>query len=445
MSKTESFLNHLLLVGKRNAMESKDYKINIIGAGLSGLVAAKVLEDHGYAPVIFETSDRVGGRVKTDIVEGYQLDHGFQVLLEAYPKAIQYLDYEALELQELKPGAVIFSEGKTKTLGDPLRDLSLLFPTLFSGIGNLSDKIKILQLNQDLKRRSIQEIFKAEETTTIDYLEARNFSREMINKFFRPFFSGIFLEEKLNTSSRMFEFVYKMFGEGLAVIPKKGMGEISQQLAGKLKNSRLRLNTAVKKVEQGKITLHSGEEIISHFTIIASEANPLVANLQGQEIPWKSCHNLYFEVEKNSIEKPLIGLISDPEALINNIFFHNSVETESKGAKQLLSVTIVKETPLSGKILQERVKKDLLQFCGIREMRFLKHYAIPKALPDLKNLHYELEPTETQLSGNIFLAGDQLLNGSQNAAMLAGERAALGVIKTLEGGTITGELTSEYR
>lgn len=430
---------------KCDGMERKDYKINIIGAGLSGLVAARVLEDHGYAPVIFEASDRVGGRVKTDLVEGYQLDHGFQVLLNAYPKAKQYLNYEALELQELMPGAVIFSEGKTKTLGDPLRDISMLFPTISSGIGNVADKIKILQLNGELKKKSLQEIFELKEITTLKYLEERKFSKDIINKFFRPFFSGIFLEENLDTSSRMFEFIYKMFGEGLAVIPKKGMGEISKQLAGNLEATTIRLNTAVKKVEQGKFTLITGEEIISHFTIIASEATPLVPNLKGQEIPWKSCHNLYFEVDERSIEKPLIGLISDSDALINNIFFNNSVETETKGAKQLLSVTVVKETKLSGKALQGRVEEDLLQFCGIGEARFLKHYTIRKALPDLKNVHYELDPTETQLSGNIFIAGDQLLNGSQNAAMLSGERAALGVIKTLEGGTITGELTSEYR
>lgn len=221
-------------------MERKEYKINIIGAGLSGLVAAKVLEDHGYAPVIYEASDRVGGRVKTDIVEGYQLDHGFQVLLSTYPKAKQYLDYESLDLQELKPGAVIFSEGKHATLGDPLRELSLLFPTLTSGIGNIADKIKILQLNNDLKKKSLQEIFQAEETTTLNHLKARDFSREMISKFFRPFFSGIFLEENLDTSSRMFEFVYKMFGEGFAVIPKKGMGEIPKHLTGNLNATTIR-------------------------------------------------------------------------------------------------------------------------------------------------------------------------------------------------------------
>ena len=110
-------------------MQKQDYKIHIIGAGLSGLIAATVLEKNGFAPVIIEATDRPGGRVKTDMVEGYQLDHGFQVLLTAYPAAKKYLNLKALDLQKFKPGAAIFKEGKQVVIGDPLRDISLLVHT----------------------------------------------------------------------------------------------------------------------------------------------------------------------------------------------------------------------------------------------------------------------------------------------------------------------------
>ncbi|MDA9882162.1 FAD-dependent oxidoreductase, partial [Crocinitomicaceae bacterium] len=108
-------------------MNKKDIKIYIIGGGVSGLIAAKVLEDNGFYPIIIEASDRVGGRVKTDIVDGYQLDHGFQVLLTSYPAATKYLDFEMLDLQFLLPGATIFKNQQQKIIGDPLRQLSLLF------------------------------------------------------------------------------------------------------------------------------------------------------------------------------------------------------------------------------------------------------------------------------------------------------------------------------
>lgn len=140
-------------------MKNSNYKIHIIGAGVSGLIAATVLEQNGFSPIIIEATDGVGGRVKTDIIEGYQLDHGFQVLLTAYPYAQKYLDLESLDLQKFVPGAAIYKNGKQILIGDPLRDVSLLFSTLFSGIGTFSDKLKILQLNHMLKKKRYPKSF----------------------------------------------------------------------------------------------------------------------------------------------------------------------------------------------------------------------------------------------------------------------------------------------
>ena len=158
----------MIISNYKRIMTKNDYKIHIIGAGVSGLIAARVLENYGYHPVIIEATDRVGGRVKTDIVNGYQLDHGFQVLLTAYPAVQKHLDYEVLELQPFLPGASIFKSNDQQIIGDPLRNLSLLFPTLFSGIGNFSDKLKILQLNQKLKKKKMSDIFSEKEQSTLD-------------------------------------------------------------------------------------------------------------------------------------------------------------------------------------------------------------------------------------------------------------------------------------
>ena len=170
-------------------MNKKEYKIHIVGAGISGLIAARVLEDSGFNPVVIEATDRAGGRVKTDILNGFQLDHGFQVLLTSYPAAQKYLDFEALDLQFFLPGASIFKGKKQKIIGDPLRDLSLLFPTLLSGIGSLSDKLRILKLNNYLKKKSLSAIFSDPEQSTFSYLKAYGFSTKIISEFFKPFFS----------------------------------------------------------------------------------------------------------------------------------------------------------------------------------------------------------------------------------------------------------------
>ena len=426
-------------------MKKSEYKIHIIGAGISGLIAAKVLEEHGYHPTILEATKTVGGRVKSDIVEGYTLDHGFQVLLTSYPAAKKYLDFKALDLQELLPGAAIFQKGTSQTIGDPLRKLSLLFPTIFSSIGSVSDKIKILQLNSFLKKKDLKKIFTTPEKTTLHYLQDFGFSDKIIQQFFKPFFSGIFLEPNLETSSRMFEFVYKMFGNGFAAIPKNGMQAIPNQLFNSLSNTKIQFETRVKEVKNNTLILADDSKIETHFTIIATEASSLISNLTNQEIAWKSCDTLYFECKNNILKKPIIGLIADENSLINNIFYHTSVATSTKNKKELVSVTVVKNHELSEEKLIEKIENELENFCGIKNTTFLKRYEIKKALPKLSNLQYKLSHTETQLNSSVFLAGDILLNGSLNAAMIAGEKAALGVIKTLEDGLIVEELTSEYQ
>lgn len=409
----------------------KEIKIAIIGAGVSGLVAAKVLESQGYEPTVYEASDRAGGRVKTDVVKGYQLDHGFQVLLDAYPLAQRYLDYPGLELGTFLPAATLFKNGKRVTLGDPLRNLSLLLPTLTSGIGTFNDKWKIFKLNSELKTKTIETIFDEPETSTLQYLKSKGFSDGIIADFFTPFFSGIFLEPDLNTSSRMFQFVYKMFGSGNAVLPKAGIEAIPRQLLAGLSKTTFVYNRSVTSCIDGALVFSDGKEATADYTIIATEASQLVPNLRNQETKWKSCDTLYFTTKEKAIEKPLIGLVTDAKALVNNIFYHTALPMHHSGAEHLLSVTVVKEHGFTETELITKVQDELNAICGISGTTFLKRYHIKRALPNLTNLQYNIAPSETRLTAKTFLAGDQLLNGSLNAAMLSGELAATAVLKTI--------------
>jgi len=410
-------------------MNKKDCIIHIIGGGVSGLIAARVLEKKGFNPIILEASERVGGRIKTDIIEGYQLDHGFQVLLTAYPAVKKYLDYDALNLQFFLPGAYIFKANTQSIIGDPLRDVSLLISTLFSGIGSISDKFKILKLNHKIKKKSLTDIFSEKEQTTLSYLKEFGFSKDMLNDFFIPFFSGIFLENKLETSSRMFEFVYKMFGEGHAAIPKAGMEAIPKQLLNNLKTTTFQYNTEVANVKDGQITLTNGSKLESDFIILTIPPGGLVSNIKNQPTEWRSCVTLYFETNKRVIHKPLIGLIVKPDSLVNNIVYNSSLASVTKPAHELLCVTVIDDQNLSDHELVAAVEQELKVLCNISITRFIKQYRITKALPKLENLKYEMKPSENQLSKSLFVSGDTQLNASFNAAMISGEQAAFAVIK----------------
>lgn len=413
-------------------MSRNSIKVHIIGGGVSGLIAAHVLENHGLSPVIIDANDRVGGRVKTDIVKGFQLDRGFQVLLSSYSATKKYLDYKSLDLQPLKAGSCVFVGGKQYFFGDPFRDLSLFIPTLLSPLGTLGDKLKIAKLNFHLQKKTIDKIFEDREITTKEYLTAKGFSKKIIKNFFTPFFSGIFLESELYTSSRMFEFVFKMFGKGLALLPKGGIEEISKQLKNKLKKTKILFNTLASNVKNKEITLSDGKKIKTDFTIIATEPANLVKALKNQKVSWKSCQNLYFNCCGRVFKKAFIGLVANPESLINNVFYPTSIPTNNKGENELISVTVVKDHSMPEEKLIERVKNELKKECKIESVGFLKLYSVPKALPQLNNLQYDVSPSETKVKDGIFLAGDVLLNGSLNAAILAGEKAAMGVLEAIE-------------
>ena len=364
-------------------------------------------------------------------MDGYQLDHGFQVLLDAYPMAQKYLDYEALDLAKFLPGAMIFKKGNKKVIGDPLRNLALLFPTLTSGIGSLSDKFRILKLNTKLKKKTIANIFDEPEFTTLEYLRDRGFSDEIISDFFKPFFTGIFLETELSTSSRMFEFVYKMFGTGHATLPASGIGAIPSQLQAKLKSTKIHFNATLKSCEDGKLSFTDGSSKHVDYIILATESSNFLKNMRNQEMTWKSCQTLYFTTPRNEDSRPLIGLVPNENTYVNNIFFHKTLATEKSGPDELLSVTVVKSHNLSESELISQVKKELEHECQIKDLKYLKTFKINKALPRLEHLAGDISPSETRLTDTIFLAGDYLLNGSLNAAMLSGEKAAMGIIEVM--------------
>jgi protoporphyrinogen oxidase len=208
------------------------------------------------------------------------------------------------------------------------------------------------------------------------------------------------------------------------------MEAIPMQLQQKLKHTAIKFNTKVTAIKDEEITLEDGSKLESHFTIVATEASCLSEGLKKPPTEWKSCLNLYFETEDKVIRKRLIGLIAKKGALVNNIFYPTSLTSISKGKKELLSVTVIDKQNLSPEELIEQVKIELKDFCGIDVIRLIKQYDIPMALPKLEDLKYKALPSETRLITNLFLAGDTLLNGSLNAAMISGESAAYGLMES---------------
>ncbi len=416
-----------------NPATSAESKFVVIGGGAAGLIAARTLEAAGHAPLLLEASDAVGGRLRTDEVKGFRLDRGFQVLLTAYPEVRRYLDLEKLGVRAFRPGGHVHTRQRNFRFADPLREPAQLFRSALSPVGTLRDKILLARLGFRLMRRDAEACFTGyTERATIDYLWEYGFSEQIVERFFRPFFGGIFLEQELRTPAAMLRFILKMFAQGDAALPAEGIGAVARQLADALERTEIRLNERVRAIEGDEVVLNTGSRLATRAIIVACSPNPFFPQLAGAPTQWKSTTNLYYYSTRRLKENRLINLVADPTSTINTFSVLDEVAPTYKLHGQggsLISVTL-KEASERSSLAQ--AEQDLLRHSGLPSdaLQFLRRYDIDRALPRLDSVAFTQQPTHSRLIDRVFVAGDQQLNGSLDAAMRSGRLAAEGALRT---------------
>lgn len=433
----------------------------VIGAGISGLCAALALSQAGKSVVVLESGDGVGGRVRTDFHEGYILDRGFQIFLTGYPEAKQVLDYEELNLQKFYPGAFVrWNEGFHR-VADPFRRpvdgaLSLL-PT--HPIGDIFDKLRVGLLRLNTFTSSWDGLLTREEVSTEQRLKDLGFSDAMIDRFFRPFLGGIFFDNKLQVSSRLLDFVIRTLAVGDNCLPAKGIGQVPEQLAGKLPNGSIRLNSEVQAVDSKEVRVQGedGKEIVltAGDAVIVATEGPTAAQLVGPraysaaekagttELPNMLCKDtaspngtvcLYFGVDSlpDGYAEPVLYLDGEGKRLLNNMCFPSTVApTYAPAGKHLVSVSLVGAyLATSDEDLIELVKKDVAAWFGAgyaEKLDFLRLYRIPFSQPNQE------APTnlkrEVRMGKSVYVCGDHRDSATLQGAMVSGRRAAEAVLQ----------------
>ncbi|MEZ0484200.1 NAD(P)/FAD-dependent oxidoreductase [Fibrella aquatica] len=410
--------------------------IVIIGAGMAGLTCANYLHQQGRDVLLLDSQNVPGGRVRTDVVDGFRLDRGFQILLTAYPEAQRLLNYTALDLRRFRSGAAIHHEdasgGQWMKLLNPFNEPLSVFQTLLSPIGTLADKIRIADLIRHVQAMSTTQLFDQPATTTATYLRDLDFSEQMIERFFRPFFGGVFLEDNLTTSSNFFEFCFKNFFLGDAAVPALGIGEIPKQLANRLPAGSLRLNTPVDRVVGRTVHLTSGESITADAIVLAVDARS-AARLQGQTPPNPTRFNhttcTYFTA--SAADRPdslkadkLLLLNTKRSSSVHNMCVISDVAPAYAPDGQLLiSVSTQGLVQVDATTLANRVRSELTGWFGesVQQWRHLQTDHLPEALPAYgpDSVHQPLRLTE-----HLYQCGDQTAYPSLNAAMQTGRQVA---------------------
>ncbi|MFD2937041.1 protoporphyrinogen/coproporphyrinogen oxidase [Spirosoma flavum] len=417
-----------------------DAPVIIVGAGMAGLTCAVYLKQAGINALLLEAADGIGGRVRTDLVDGFRLDRGFQILLTAYPEAQRLLNYSELDLRFFRSGALIHqrvSEPQWISLLNPFQEPLSIFQTLVSPIGTLSDKLRIVDLLRRTQSLPISELFRQTPTTTLAFLYEMGFSEQIIERFFRPFFGGIFLEDALTTSSNFFEFCFRMFFVGGAAVPATGIEAIPNQLASRLSPGQIRLQTPVKQVDGNTVYLNSGETLTGRAVVLAVDAAQ-AARLTNRPLPPEQAFNhttcTYFAVKPGEFtnspdKKKLLLLNTHRSSAVHNVAILSDVAPAYAPAGQtLVSVSTQGLTLLNEAELTKRIRVELSSWFGeeVYQWRYLRTYHIPHALPAYNPEQAGNDPIRQplQLTDNLYQCGDQTSYPSLNAAMQTGREVA---------------------
>lgn len=408
----------------------------IIGAGLSGLTCAKELHAQGVEFVLLEAADGVGGRVRTDEVDGFLLDRGFQVLLTAYPEAARQLDYEALDLKPFEPGSLVRTEGGLHCMADPWRRPSQALKTAFAPIGGFADKLRIGRLRWAAGRGTTASIFARPDRTTESELQRLGFSKSMVEKFLRPFLGGVFLDRELQTSCRMLYFVFRMFSAGDTALPALGMGKIPEQLADHLPDDAVRLNEAVNEVAADQVILQSGKVISCSNVVVATEqpaAAKLLPELSSPRRP-RSVHCVYFSAPEPPLQDRMLALNGTGAGLVNNLCVPSQISPSyAPEGLSLVSATVL-NAATNDHILHKAVTDDLRSWFGgvVDSWTHIRTYDIAYALPNQTAPAFDPPNQPTKLRDNVYVCGDYRTNGCINGAMESGRLAAEAILKQFD-------------
>ncbi len=397
------------------------HDVVVIGAGLAGLAAATRLRDKGHQPLILEQSDGPGGRMRTDIVDGFRLDRGFQTLSTASPHAARMLDYDALDLCPFDSGALVRVGDTFHRVGDPFHSPGDALGTLLAPIGNLRDKRAILKFRNHVRKLEFDDVFTQKETTALARLEEYGFSSKMIDRFLRPLFAGITLDPDLQFSSRSLEFLLRMLSDGDTVVPALGMGEIPMQMANRLPEGSVRYGAEVTEVAAHHVIV-GGDRIEAHAVVVATDATD-ACRLTGGEVEDPGVHSLttwWFAAPESPVRKASIVLDGNGDGAFNNLAVLSLVSPSySPDDRALIAVS----APRIG-VDEPLVRKGLADWFGpaVEEWEALRVDEIARAQP--KQAVGEDPDQSVRLASGLFVAGDHRQHASINGALTSGCRAA---------------------
>ena len=400
----------------------------VIGAGLAGLAAARQIKSHGKSVIVLEAQDGVGGRVRTDKVDGFLLDRGFQVLLTAYPELKTQVDMSALDLKMFSSGAVVMRNGRASVVTDPFREPRRAVATVFAPIGSLTDKMRIAALRWRVMRSNEAKILSKPDISTVVALRAFGFSSKIIDRFFRALFGGIQLDPELCTSRRMFEIIFKYLSEGQSALPNNGMSALPEQMAKHLGSENIFLDTRVTGISSGIVST-TNSQIKAKAIVVATDQPASAELLKTDKIASRVAGCVYFAADSPPTHEKFVVLDGTGKGPVLNAAVLSNIAPSYAPPGQHLIVAALPGV-IDGDL--ETMSRDQLRtWWGpqVDAWRHIKTYRIAHAGPE------QLPPfnpeQQVSLGDGIFVCGDHRDTGSIQGALYSGRRCGDAVLAHL--------------
>jgi glycine/D-amino acid oxidase-like deaminating enzyme len=401
-----------------------DADVIVVGAGLAGLSAARHLEAAGRSVLVLEAAAEVGGRVRTDRVDGWLLDHGFQVFDTGYPEPRRLLreaDQAALDLQPLPNGALVRLGERFHRLGDPRQRPADLFGALRAPIGSLRDKAALGAFLLRVRLRRGNRLLDRQERSAYSAFRAAGLSETTIDGLLRPFLAGVLLEDELTTSSHFVDLVLRAFSRGRQTLPSQGIGALPAALAAPLAD--VRPGARVEWAEPRAVMV-SGQRLTADTVIVATDpttASSLVSTLPP--VGMRRVTTVYFDADSS----PAGGtglLCIGPGPLTNAVALTDSAPSYGPPGRTLMSVST-----LEPELSQHAMRRQLTSWFGpeVAGWQEIARYDIPAALPVANPPMHRLRRPVRVASG-LYVCGDHRDSPSQQGALVSGRRTAEAVL-----------------
>lgn len=403
-------------------MTAQSCDVVVVGAGLAGLRAARILVRRGLDVVVLDAADRPGGRIATDVVDGFRLDRGFQVLNTSYPALQAAADLDALDLLTFVPGAAIRgADGRLHTFGNPLRRPASAWPTVVDGLLPPLAKAALVAWSARVVATPPGRTATKIDRTAARDLAAAGLAGPVMERFVRPFLSGVLGERELTTSAAYVRLLWRAFALGTIAVPAEGMGALPAQLAVDLP---IRLGQRVTRVAPGVV--ETGDATFATRAVLVA-TDPVTAADLLPGLPTPAMHTLttyHHTPPSNPADEPILHLDATGGPIANTVVMPGQA--------------LVSSTTAGPALPEADVRREIARLYGTATdgWTLLRVDEIPAALPAFpagRPLRRAVD-----LGDGLFVAGDHRDTPSQQGALVSGRRAAQAVLSHLGAAAVPG-------